>query len=182
MANTFLPLEELVIRISQLFTAHKLHFSLAGGWAVSLWGAVRATEDLDFIVVMDNDDRGRIESILSSEFRVTSHKNMMLDTTATPLWRYVLTSDRINDHCVLDIIPASSNFLKNAVKRCIELPLHNAAIPVIAIEDLILLKIMSGRNKDIEDARSLISGGMIIDKEYVRNTATTLGVDIASFM
>mgnify|MGYP001175234003 CR=1 FL=1 len=55
-------------------------------------------------------------------------------------------------------------------------------VPVIAIEDLILLKIMSGRSRDIEDARSLISGGMIIDKEYVRNTATTLGVDITSFM
>lgn len=182
MANTFLPLEELVIKISQLFTAHKLSFSLAGGWAVSLWGAVRATEDMDFIVVMDNDDRGRIETILSSEFRVTSHKNMMLDKTATPLWRHVLTSNRINDHCVLDIIPASSNFLKNAVKRCIRLPFHGAIVPVIAIEDLILLKIMSGRNKDIEDARSLISGGMIIDKEYIRNTAITLGIDTAPFM
>nr|HPQ54704.1 hypothetical protein [Spirochaetota bacterium] len=103
-------------------------------------------------------------------------------TTMNPLWRYVLTSDRIDDHCVLDIIPASGDFLKNAVDRCIQIPFHNTMVPVIAIEDLILLKIMSGRSRDIEDARSLISGGMIIDKEYVRNTATTLGVDITSFM
>ncbi len=182
MAHTFLPLEELVIKVSQLFAAHRLHFSLAGGWAVSLWGAVRATEGLDFIVVMDNGDRSRIESILSCEFTVTSRKNMVLNTTATPLWRHVLTSDRINDHFVLDIIPATSDFLKNAVNRCIQLPFHDATVPVIAIEDLILLKILSARNKDIEDARSLISGGMIIDKEYVRNTATTMGIDIASFM
>jgi len=131
---------------------------------------------------MDNDDRGRIESIFSDEFRVNSHKNIMLHTTMNPLWRYVLTSDRIDDHCVLDIIPASGDFLKNAVDRCIQIPFHNTMVPVIAIEDLILLKIMSGRSRDIEDARSLISGGMIIDKEYVRNTATTLGVDITSFM
>lgn len=182
MPDDFLPLDKLLIKVSQLFTSQGMQFSLAGGWAVSLWGAVRATEDIDFIVVMGNDDRSRIESILSGEFRVISHKNMMLHTTTNPLWRYVLTSERIDDHCVLDIIPASNDFLKNAVQRCIQIPFNNTMIPVIAIEDLILLKIMSGRNRDIEDARALTSGGMDMDRNYMREKARDLNIDVMPFL
>lgn len=46
--------------LSQLLTAfkeHNIHYALMGGFAMGLWGGLRSTVDLDFLVSREDVDR-----------------------------------------------------------------------------------------------------------------------------
>lgn len=46
------------------FEANNVHYALIGGFALGLWGVIRATMDLDFLAA--RDDMGRIDAIVSA--------------------------------------------------------------------------------------------------------------------
>ena len=173
-----LSMEDVISVVTGLLREYGYRFCVAGGWAVGIWGAVRATEDIDLVVVTGDDGLDAIENILSSRFNVLSHGEMMLEKTGNPLKRFVLTGEMVNDHCVVDVIPASGEFLKNAVTNRVEIGFHNTTVPVIRIEDLVIMKLMSGREQDLRDARMLMKGNMPVDWDYLHETADVLGVEI----
>lgn len=47
------------------FTKHKIQFAVAGGYAVSLHGAVRGRIDLDFVIALTEANLQRIEDSLT---------------------------------------------------------------------------------------------------------------------
>ncbi|MFW5769936.1 MAG: nucleotidyl transferase AbiEii/AbiGii toxin family protein [Spirochaetota bacterium] len=176
--DKYLSMEDIISVVTGLLKEKGYRFCVAGGWAVGIWGAVRATEDIDLVVVTGDDGLDVVEKMLSSRFNVLPHGEMMLEKTGNPLKRFVLTGEMVNDHCVVDIIPASGEFLEKAVFNCVEIEFHNTSVPVMRIEDLVIMKLMSGRQQDLRDARMLMKGNMPVDWDYLRETADGLGVKI----
>jgi len=63
-----------------------------------------------------------------------------------------MTSQGIRGDLVLGMISAERDLLKRAQPK----PVGNVRVPTASVEDLILMKLMSERPKDLEDARRLI--------------------------
>ena len=74
----------------------------------------------------------------------------------------------------LDVVLAGPGLEEDFLRRAISVDVDGTHIPVISPEDLIIGKIMAGRPKDIEDARSVIhERSASLDGERIR---TILGL------
>ena len=62
-------------------------------------------------------------------------------------------------------------FLERAVPRDVD----GVTVPVASAEDLIVMKILAGRDKDLDDVRAVMAGqGLGLDTDYVRETLGSL--------
>ncbi|MGB4269116.1 MAG: DUF6036 family nucleotidyltransferase [Spirochaetota bacterium] len=174
-------IETAVTLICNLFKSNKIPYCLTGGIAVSIWSTVRATEDIDIISMINKNDASYLEKLLSQSFTVISHKSILLDKTMTPIIRFVLIPDKQDMHYVCDIIPAESHFLKQVIARSVEIEYQATKINIIGLEDLIILKILSGRDQDILDAKNLLKEDLPKDLQYIYSTLNSLDVDVKKY-
>ena len=56
----------------------------------------------------------------------------------------------------MDLIFSTTPYERTAVARAVEVDIGGESVPFASAEDLILLKLFSGRERDIEDARSVV--------------------------
>lgn len=91
--------------------------------------------------------------------------------------RTTMDIDVIFDY--LSIKPEYSGYEKEMLSRVRILPFRGVEIPVLAPEDLYILKKASSRERDRLDAEALVSlsGETSLDIDYIRKWGKTLGVD-----
>ena len=168
------PLDDLQLT-TQLLDELKIAHALIGGWAAVAWGVVRATQDLDFLVLADAKDK----VVLSEEFRKreykVEHRKGDSDDPVPEIFR--LTPPKGGERPVIDILPASRSFEADAVQRAVRLKLGEWDLPVVQREDLIAMKLAAGGGIDFEDARQLleIHAGRI-DEELLLMSCSKLKV------
>jgi len=170
-------IHEYIITISSCFINTNIPFCIAGGIAVSLWGHVRATEDLDVIALIDETHEIKLISALENHFKVIHHKDKMLQSSLTPVKRYVIILNSF--HFVLDILVATNDFLKRCIQNRKLFSVKGINIPVINLEDLIVLTCASGRYQDIADVQALLAGSFPIDRDYSIKQLDALQVTLA---
>ena len=51
---------ETLKKISNIFMRNNFDFCIAGGWAVSIWGTPRATEDIDLLLMIKEEQKSII--------------------------------------------------------------------------------------------------------------------------
>jgi hypothetical protein len=79
----------------------------------------------------------------------------------------------------VDLFLGQSDFQKSLLARAKKIRFHNESINIVAPEDLILAKLISGRERDVEDVRDIITEGLKkLDFKYLHNWAKKLSVDI----
>ncbi len=159
------------------FRKNNLQFCLAGGWAVSMIGVPRTTLDIDILIVLDGDVKNKITTILANSFNLLqSHENEMELKNAV-IWRQLVSLKNKETHLILDLLKADNNFLKNAIKRSIEIDYEGVAIPIISIEDLIIIKLAAFRKQDQMDIENLIRAGAAIDWAYLEEAINESSLD-----
>lgn len=167
---------EIIVSITNCFIKAKIPFCVAGGIAVSLWGHIRATEDIDIIALIDADNENQIITALQNHFKIIPHKDTMLQSTLTPIKRYVIIAN--SSHFVVDVLLATNDFLKHCIQNSKIFTLSGINIPVICIEDLIVMKCASGRHQDIADIQSLLAASLPVDKSYINSQIRKLNIAI----
>lgn len=138
----------------------KLSFALIGGLSVAAWGAVRATQDIDFL--MDSEPspigdlalRKTLENYLKHqgcrvEWRVGDY-----DDPIPLLLRLGLP--RAYGKLGADILWAHKRWQRDALKRSITVALSRRRVRVLHPEDLILLKLEASGPQDLLDVRGLL--------------------------
>lgn len=156
---------------------NELQFCLAGGWAVSIIGTARATIDIDILIVIDDNTRKQVVSILETSFHlIQSHEEEMKFKTLS-IWRNIVSLKKIGELFIIDFLMADTDYLKSIVKRKIEIDYEGTAIPIISIEDLIVLKLLSSRKQDEVDIENLLQSNTPIDFKYLENTIKRLGLN-----
>jgi hypothetical protein len=140
-----------------------LRFALLGGLAVSTWGAIRATQDIDIIADCEPSPignpglRAKIQENLeahncSVEWRVGDYEDpipLLLRVELSPTFRGVSA----------DILWAHKHWQREAVKRAINVDIDGTDIPVLHPEDLILMKLDAGGPQDLLDVKELLTVG-----------------------
>lgn len=135
-------------------------WALIGGIAVSLVSEPRFTEDIDLIAIVDSIP---VESLLAhfnsggfvarpADPVAFAKKNRML------LLQHGVTGFRVD--ISLGILP----FEIETTERAATVDLGGIQCRVASIEDLIIMKAVAGRPRDIEDIRTLVSFSSNFDR------------------
>lgn len=146
-----------------LAEAH-VDYLVVGGIAVNLHGIPRMTFDIDFIVDMDAANISRLVEKLSLwgfRPRLPIQAAMLADPCAREEWvskrnmkafSFVHPEQPIAEIDILLVSPAPFAELQS---RALAKPLACFSVPVISIDDLILMKQNTGRAQDAADITQL---------------------------
>jgi len=139
----------------------QLRFALLGGLAVSTWGVMRATQDIDFLA---DSDPSPIQNLAFRDklAKFIERQNSRAD------WRVGDYDDpiplllKIELPAALgsvgaDILWAHKRWQREALVRAVGVEVNGDNIPVLHPEDLILTKLDAGGPQDLLDVEELLS-------------------------
>ncbi|MBI5554826.1 MAG: nucleotidyl transferase AbiEii/AbiGii toxin family protein [Elusimicrobia bacterium] len=131
-------------------------FALIGGMAVSAWGLVRATKDIDFLVslVKRESALSEFENILTKhKIKFTVHKGGYADPIGLLLDLQVpVRLEKVS----VQLIIATKTWEEEFAQATIEVKMGKISIPVIKAEELIVMKLRAGGPLDIYDIQQLL--------------------------
>jgi len=133
-----------------LINASNVDYLIIGGIAVGVWGVPRVTEDLDLMIFISKKDVKVIlknAKDLSFEF---DEKKVIGQAKLVGVFKIFYK------HFHLDFLISSLEFEKNALKRKQKVKIFDREVFVPSKEDILLLKIIPGRSKDLLDAEGIV--------------------------
>ena len=154
---------ELAVEVSGLLRAAGIDHSVGGALALGFYAEPRGTLGVDLNVFVDADEPAGALDVLSTGGLAFDRS----DAIATIASR----GDLFLRHrgCRLDLFFNSIPFHTSASRRTREVSLLGVRVPILAPEDLIVLKLLFNRHKDIVDIeRIAVEVGPALDWPYVR--------------
>lgn len=155
----------LAASISTALAKEGIRHAVSGALAMAVHGVVRATKDLDLLVVAP---QLRIPKV----FAIVRAHGFEGDDPA------LIEALRENGYAQLVSGPVSVEILAPVLPYHHTLPdraaifeVSGASVPFVSIEDLVVLKMLWRRPKDVPDVHNLIAaGGNAFDADYARST------------
>ncbi len=143
---------------------------LFGAQAVVAYGVPRFSADVDITVALAPDDPQRFaRDMEAAGFTLRVDDPEFLRRTRVLPFVHAATG------MPLDVVLAGSGLEDEFLGRAKTTDIGGASVPVIDIADLLIAKILAGRPKDIEDARSLWRlRGSRIDRRRIRRALRLL--------
>lgn len=171
MASPRSPVAELLAALAGALGELGARWYLFGAQAAIVHGAVRLTADVDVTVKLAE---GGLPALLAALDR-TGFEPRVADAPAFARAQRVLPMVHRPTRLPLDLVLAGPGpedlFLERAEPRCLE----GVAVPVACAEDLVAMKVLSGRPKDLEDAAAIVAArGAGFDRRLARDTLAQL--------
>ena len=165
------PVAELLGALGRALESLGMRWYLFGAQAVLLYGGARLTADVDATVAAGDRPTALLVTALAVHgfsLRVGDVHGFVERTRVLPLLH---DASGMPLDLVLGGPGPEELFLARAVTRQME----GVSVPVAAAEDLLAMKILAGRPKDIEDSRAIIAAlGDRLDVSLARNTLREL--------
>lgn len=157
-----------------------LEYALIGGAAMPSWGHVRATRDLDLLVLVGPDAPGMVDRIAGAfrERGFASHpradRHRLEDGLLLRAW-FLLRPQPLSLR--VDLLLIESGFHARVIARAMTTEIDGTEIRVATCEDLILLQCFAGRPIDRVDSTELVAiNRKDLDVEYLEAAAAELGI------
>jgi len=151
------PLREAVTFLE----AHGYRYAVIGGIAVTTWGIVRATRDVDLKVLVPDLDYAAARAAIRAAFPEPGHPH----APENPL----IVSANI-EGVIVDFLLALPGYEGQIITRAVRRNLGNLQVWVCAPEDLVIQKAVAGRAKDWQDIEGvLIEQHGRLDVEYLED-------------
>jgi predicted nucleotidyltransferase len=142
-----------------------VRYALIGGLAVAYHANPPVTIDADFLVDTDNMDI--LEILFRGEGWEVYPLIFATKQRGFPKYGWALRKKGRTD---IDIISTSRDrYLSRVVSGAIPTSLGGVRVPMVTAEDLIVMKTLVGREKDLDDATALRMK-MKVDEKYIRKT------------
>ncbi len=142
--------EKAVRKVIGFLEEQKIPYFVLGGLAVGVMGEPRFTRDIDLDIFLNTDETGLLLKRLKQAGFTFKAKEAMVTATQFGTFRIFYKTVQI------DMIMASTDLEKEALKRKKRVSFFNQKTSFPSAEDLILLKLIPGRPKDLLDAESII--------------------------
>jgi predicted nucleotidyltransferase len=158
-----MELKKLIEKIAKEFEKHKIDYMIIGGQAVLIYGEPRLTKDIDITIGANIDKYWDILNIvqnLNLKILPKEPYKFVKDTMVLPLLDEK-TGFRI------DLIFSSTEYEKEALKRVNKIKIGDTYVNYVSVEDLIIYKIISGRERDLEDLKTILIKNKKIDEKYI---------------
>ena len=160
MEPLFAPLLE---RIAAAMTAAHVRYMVIGGQAVLHYGQSRLTEDIDITIGLGIDDWWRADALMRGAGfvpRVADYETVAVEGSI------LLLADRTTSIRV-DAALAGSSFEEAAFARVIFHRIGSTDIAFVSPEDLVIQKIVAGRERDHDDLRRLLRKQKSLDLVHI---------------
>lgn len=123
-------------------------YGLIGGFAVAAWGAPRATDDIDFVVVAGPTDPAKLAAALGGQYRPGSD-----DDPLRGVFNTSVTVGANNIPIQLILLPARwTDIILGGLQV---FPVYDSTVPVVSWQALVLLKLYAGGPQDLIDAQEV---------------------------
>lgn len=146
----------IALRVARLLERAEIPYALYGGLAVAAYGVPRETKDADVAVV--SADAGHLAKLFQQD-----------GLAATPafervrfggLWASRVTvlggQEDLGLNTVDLLEPVSSRYAAAAIGRAMRAPLRDQELVLLSPEDVVIFKVLSTREKDLEDAAAIL--------------------------
>jgi hypothetical protein len=152
----------VLARLARSLDGAGIPYMIIGGQAVLLHGEPRLTRGIDLTLECDAGDLNRLLSIaVAADLRpaVSQVEEFVRKTNVLPLKD--LSSD-IREDMIFSLSP----YVAEALRRSIAVPLGGTNVHFATAEDLIILKLVEGRPRDLEDVRGVLLRNPGIDEAF----------------
>jgi hypothetical protein len=157
--------------IAVLLEREAVPFALIGGIAVALRGEPRFTVDVDLVIGVDVDRAlALLDSALGSPFLPLFGGVEEIVRSA-----FILPLRHRDTGVKVDLALGLTGFELELLRRAQTMDVGGVSFPVATAEDLLLLKIIAERPRDIDDAKGIVERqGTALDWKYVLHMAEQL--------
>lgn len=162
-------LDDTFVALATAFRGLGLRWYVFGAQAAIFHGIARATADIDVTV----DPGGRSTTEIASALSVEGFALRTPDDDFVAKTRVLPVAHR-DTHVPVDVVFAGPGLEDLFFERVIERKIGALTLPIAAAEDLIVMKILAGRPKDLEDIRAIVSANPDLDAATVRETLSLL--------
>lgn len=157
------PVADLLADLVRAFDVLAIPWYLFGAQAAIVYGVARLTADVDVTARVPVGDAGWLDTIEAHGFeRRFTDARFALHTRVVPLVHRATGLP-------VDIVLAGPGLEEQLLERAVTQDVDGVAVPVIEVSDLVVLKVLAARPKDIEDVAALLrTQGGRIDETRVR--------------
>lgn len=150
-------------------------YALAGGLAYSAMVEPRATTDVDLLMLLDDPSPAKVVGLFPSVFDSLVPDPVPMAFKGISVWRIVGIRDE--REVIVDLLLAQSDFLRQALARKRIVDFLGLALPIVTLEDLVILKAMAGRLQDLADLEKVKQRPELrINWDYVKAWQAKLGL------
>ena len=159
---------QLLERIALNLEQRQIPYMVIGGQAVLIYGEPRLTRDIDITLGVGPE---RLQDLLAiahaSAWRVLtdSPEEFVQRTLVLPL-------QDLDTGIRIDLIFSYSPYERQAMERVHLVSMGKAMVRFAAVEDVIILKMVAGRPRDLEDARTILIKNRELNRGYIRHWLT----------
>lgn len=147
-----MSLADVLKPLDEIFRECGVRYALIGGYAVAAWGEERATRDID--ILCSSGASGAVMRALNQrQFQFRHH----LGDPDDPIEEVVrVAAGPVEDPAEVDILFGIRESPPGILDRTRPVRLEGLAVPTASPEDMIILKLLGGSARDLEDAGSII--------------------------
>lgn len=162
------PFAAVLADLKDALAALRVDWYVFGAQAALIYGAARVTADVDVTVRLGEVAPERLATVLKRRgFRLRVDDPSFVRTTR------VLPVLHIRTYVPADLVLAGPGLEDMFLERAVLRDLGGVRVPVARAEDLIVMKILAGRDKDLEDVVAIVAalGAELDAKDIVRTLA-----------
>jgi hypothetical protein len=164
------PVAELLRDLSRELERLDLRWYLFGAQAALLHGAARLTADVDVTV-----DVGLTEPMtLCRALTKAGFEPRGQDIAAFVARTRVLPLVHQASGLPLDVVIAGTSLERRFMTRATVRSVEGVSVPVARPEDLVAMKVLAGRTKDLDDAAAVVAANPDLDSALVKTTLREL--------
>ncbi|HZA14164.1 MAG TPA: nucleotidyltransferase [Myxococcaceae bacterium] len=144
---------DLLRDLAAVLRSEGLRWYVFGAQAVVVHGFVRQTADVDVTVEVASERIGALLAALQSagfKLRIEEGVDQFVARTR------VLPLVHVKTRLPLDLVLAGPGPEQGFLDRAEEVEAGGTRFPVISAEDLVVVKILAGRSKDLDDVRGIV--------------------------
>lgn len=154
---------ELFAAFGRLMNERRWRWYVFGAQAVIAYGRPRLTADVDVTVEPTGVAPAELITALAShgfDLRIPLSVEHVRDARLLPMVHAPTAMP-------LDLVIAAPGLDEEFLERACLLDLGGVEVPVVSVEDLVAMKVLAGRRKDLEDVRGVLAeqrGRMDLDR------------------
>ncbi len=170
MSSSPQPVADVLADLARGLGALGVRWFLFGAQAAILHGSARLSADVDVTVDLGARSNRELVDTLSRagfELRVADAQGFVETIRVIPLLH-------VPSRMPLDIVLAGPGLEEQFFARATEHRVGDVVVPVVSAEDLVAMKILAGRSRDIEDVASIVRVRRDLDVEAIRGTLRLL--------
>jgi hypothetical protein len=155
--------EELLKRLATALERAALPYMVFGGQAVLLYGEPRVTRDIDITLGVDPSQPApvlRVIEQLKLRILVDDVDEFLKQTFVLPV-----LDPKANIR--IDFVFSLTEYERQAIGRSRLVQIGDVGVRFVSVEDLIVMKVIAGRPRDLEDVVSVIRKNPAFDLAHV---------------